>query len=56
MSTALEAVNLGKRYRHNQALRDCSLVLPAGRVAALVEPNGAGKTYTQPYYYVATYP
>lgn len=44
MIAALETADLGKRYGHNQALRDCSLVLPAGRVAALVGPNGAGKT------------
>jgi ABC-2 type transport system ATP-binding protein len=41
---ALEANGLGKRYRRTWALRDCSLRLPAGRVAGLVGPNGAGKT------------
>lgn len=44
MNPALETTDLGKRYRHNQALLDCSFMLPAGRVAALVGPNGAGKT------------
>ena len=44
MSNTLETIRLGKRYGRTWALRDCSLVLPAGRVAALVGPNGAGKT------------
>ncbi|MEU3353551.1 ABC transporter ATP-binding protein [Streptomyces sp. NPDC037389] len=42
--TALEAVDLGVRYRGGWALRDCSFRLPAGRVCALVGPNGAGKS------------
>jgi ABC-2 type transport system ATP-binding protein len=42
--TALETSSLGKRYKRAWALRDCSLRLPAGRVAGLVGPNGAGKT------------
>lgn len=41
---ALAAVNLGKVYGRNWALRDCTLTIPAGRVAALVGPNGSGKT------------
>ena len=44
MNTALETSGLGKRYGRAWALRDCSLTLPAGRVAGLVGPNGAGKT------------
>jgi ABC-2 type transport system ATP-binding protein len=44
MNTALETNGLGKRYGRAWALRDCSLTLPAGRVAGLVGPNGAGKT------------
>lgn len=44
MSHALETSHLSKRYGRTHALRNCSLVLPAGRVAALVGPNGAGKT------------
>jgi ABC-2 type transport system ATP-binding protein len=40
----LEASALGKRYGHRWALSDCTLQIPAGRVAGLVGPNGAGKT------------
>ncbi len=44
MTTALETIELGKRYRSGWALRDCSLAIPAGRIAALIGPNGAGKS------------
>ena len=40
----IEAARLGKRYWTTWALRDCTLAIPAGRVAALAGPNGAGKT------------
>jgi ABC-2 type transport system ATP-binding protein len=50
----LEARGLGKRYRkhwarnywarNHWALLECTLSVPAGRVAGLVGPNGAGKT------------
>jgi ABC-2 type transport system ATP-binding protein len=40
----LETRGLGKRYGEQWALRDCTLVLPSGRVVGLVGPNGAGKT------------
>lgn len=43
MSTAVVTSGLGKRYRSTWALQDCDLALPAGRVIALVGPNGAGK-------------
>jgi ABC-2 type transport system ATP-binding protein len=44
MTAVLEARGLGKRYRRTHALADCTLDIPAGRVAGLVGPNGAGKT------------
>jgi ABC-2 type transport system ATP-binding protein len=44
MTTVLETVGLGKRYRRTWALRDCTLSIPAGKVVGLVGPNGAGKT------------
>ena len=40
----VEARSLGKRYGSTQALRDCTLTIPAGHVSALVGPNGAGKS------------
>ena len=40
----IEATGLGQRYWTTWALRDCTLAIPAGRVAALAGPNGAGKT------------
>ena len=45
MSTALRCAGLGHRYgRRLWGLRDCDLDVPAGRVVALVGPNGSGKT------------
>ncbi len=44
MTAVLEARRLSKRYRRTHALTDCTLSIPAGRVAGLVGPNGAGKT------------
>ncbi len=45
MSTAaVTAEGVGKAYRGQWALRDCSFQLPAGSVTALVGRNGAGKT------------
>jgi len=44
VTAVVEARGLGKRYRRTQALTDCTLSIPAGRVAGLVGPNGAGKT------------
>ena len=40
----VEASGLSKRYGSTWALRECSLAVPAGHVAALAGPNGAGKT------------
>jgi ABC-2 type transport system ATP-binding protein len=44
MTAVLRAQGLGKRFRRRWALSDCTLDIPAGRVAGLVGPNGAGKT------------
>jgi ABC-2 type transport system ATP-binding protein len=44
MANVLTARGLGKQYGRRWALSDCSLEIPAGRVAGLVGPNGAGKT------------
>ncbi|MFJ7280388.1 ABC transporter ATP-binding protein [Kitasatospora sp. NPDC098663] len=44
MTPVLEAVKLGKRYGRHQALIDCDLNIPQGRVIGLVGPNGAGKS------------
>ena len=44
MIPALEAVDLGKRYRRHWAIEGCTLSVPQGTVTALVGPNGAGKT------------
>ena len=41
---AIETTALTKRYGRTWALRDCTLAVPAGRIAGLVGPNGAGKT------------
>ncbi|MGC0318678.1 ABC transporter ATP-binding protein [Kitasatospora acidiphila] len=40
----IETRGLGKRYGRRQALSDCTLSVPAGRVVGLVGPNGAGKS------------
>ena len=40
----IETRGLGKRYGGTWALRECTLAVPAGYVAALAGPNGAGKT------------
>ena len=44
MTNVLQTRGLGKRYRRRWALSDCTLEIPAGRIAGLVGPNGAGKT------------
>jgi ABC-2 type transport system ATP-binding protein len=44
MSTAIETHGLSKRYRRADALTECTVTVPEGRVCALIGPNGAGKT------------
>jgi ABC-2 type transport system ATP-binding protein len=43
-SAVLEAEHLTKRYGRRNALTDCNLTIPRGRVVGLVGPNGAGKS------------
>jgi ABC-2 type transport system ATP-binding protein len=44
VSAVIATDGLGKRYRRQWALTDCTLSVPAGYVVGLVGPNGAGKT------------
>jgi ABC-2 type transport system ATP-binding protein len=44
MTAALETEGLGRRYRANWGLRDCTLSVPEGSITGLVGPNGAGKS------------
>ncbi|UQU66716.1 ABC transporter ATP-binding protein [Couchioplanes caeruleus] len=44
MTPAIRTEALTKRYRRRPALDDCTIAVPAGRVAGLVGPNGAGKS------------
>jgi ABC-2 type transport system ATP-binding protein len=44
MIAPIEALALGKRFGRSWALQDCSIRVPAGKIAGLVGPNGAGKT------------
>ena len=44
MTAALETVGLGRRYRSNWGLRDCTLTVRQGSITGLVGPNGAGKS------------
>ncbi|WP_062437312.1 ABC transporter ATP-binding protein [Herbidospora daliensis] len=44
MTAVLEARALGRKYGTRWALRECTVVIPAGHVVGLVGPNGAGKT------------
>ncbi|GIJ73472.1 ABC transporter ATP-binding protein [Virgisporangium ochraceum] len=44
MTAVIRTEALSKRYRRRLALDDCTLTVPAGRIAGLVGPNGAGKS------------
>lgn len=45
-NSGLEVVGLGKSYRRRRVVRDVSLRVEQGQVAALLGPNGSGKTTT----------
>ena len=40
----LDARGLGKRFRRESGLRDCTLAIPHGAVVGLAGPNAAGKS------------
>lgn len=44
MTALLETFGLAKRYGRREALADCTLAIPQGRIVGLVGPNGAGKS------------
>jgi len=44
MSAPLVARGLGKRFRRDWALRDCTLTIPQGAIIGLAGPNAAGKS------------
>lgn len=44
MIAPIEATALSKRYGRTWALQECSIRIPAGKIAGLVGPNGAGKS------------
>jgi ABC-2 type transport system ATP-binding protein len=44
MTAPLEATALGKRFRREWALRDCTLSIPHGAIVGLAGPNNAGKS------------
>ena len=44
MTPPLEARGLGKRFRRDWGLRDCTLTIPEGAIVGLTGPNAAGKS------------
>ena len=46
MSTAIEVLNVSKRYGHNLAVDDISFAVPTGSLCGFLGPNGAGKSTT----------
>jgi ABC-2 type transport system ATP-binding protein len=43
-ASAVQTSGLTKRYGKVNALTDCTINIPEGRISALIGPNGAGKT------------
>jgi ABC-2 type transport system ATP-binding protein len=44
MTSPLDAWSLGKRFRREWGLRDCTLTIPEGAIVGLTGPNAAGKS------------
>jgi ABC-2 type transport system ATP-binding protein len=44
MTPPIDARGLGKRFRREWGLRDCTLTLPEGAIVGLAGPNAAGKS------------
>jgi ABC-2 type transport system ATP-binding protein len=44
MTLPLAAESLGKRFRRDWALRDCTVAIPTGAIVGLAGPNAAGKS------------
>ena len=44
MTPTLDARSLGKRFRRDWGLRDCTLTIPEGTIVGLAGPNAAGKS------------
>ncbi|HEY5294041.1 MAG TPA: ABC transporter ATP-binding protein [Gaiellaceae bacterium] len=44
MTSSLDAWSLGKRFRRDWGLRDCTLTIPEGAIVGLTGPNAAGKS------------
>ncbi len=44
MTPALDARGLGKRFRRDWGLRDCTVTIPEGAIVGLAGPNAAGKS------------
>jgi ABC-2 type transport system ATP-binding protein len=44
MTPPLQARGLGKRFRREWGLRDCTLTIPQGAIVGLAGPNAAGKS------------